>query len=94
MPYIIIKTNKNLQSELVSVHNNKEEASYNLNNLSDNKFINKIIDNSILKVCENNYIFKNNTLHLYQIIQFDNKNINYNNKFNNKLNNKNNLKKI
>ena len=42
MIYIIIKTYKTLQSELISIHGTKEEASHHLNNLIDEKLINRI----------------------------------------------------
>lgn len=73
MVYIIIKTDKNLQSELQSVHNTKEEASYQLTRLCDNTHINRIINGSVLKVYENNYVMRNNSLFLYQIIEIEKK---------------------
>ena len=69
--FIIIKTYKNLISELISIHKTEEDASHNLNKLSDHKFINRIINGTILKVYENNYFMKNNSLYIYQIIKIN-----------------------
>ena len=69
MVFIIIKTLKSLESELISIHKSKEDASYHLNKLSDPELINRIVNDKILKVYENNYIMTNKSLHLYQIIE-------------------------
>lgn len=69
MVYIIIKTYKNLESKLMSVHETKEDASYHLNKLIEPKLINRIVSDNLLKIYENNYIFRNNSIYLYQIIE-------------------------
>lgn len=78
MVYIIIKTNKNLESELVSVHDTKEQASFKLTQLCNRIYINRIINGSVLKVYENNYLLRNNSLFLYQIINVTETNENNN----------------
>ena len=72
MVFIIIKTNKDLESELQSVHNTKEEASHNLTQLSNPLYINRIVNGSVLKVYQNNYVLRNQSLYLYQIIKIEN----------------------
>ena len=69
--YIIIKTSKNMISELISIHKTKEDASYKLMQQIDKKYVNKVMSNNILKVYENNLLMHNGTIHLYQIINID-----------------------
>lgn len=67
--FIIIKTSKNMESTIESVHKTKEDASHRLTQLSEESLINTIIHNNILKVYENNWLFRNRSLHLYQVLE-------------------------
>ena len=75
--FIIIKTLKNMESIIESVHKTKEEASYRLTQLSEESLINTIIHNNILKVYENNWLFRNHSMHLYQVLEIKENNDEY-----------------